>query len=279
MGVKNPFSGQANNQSTTPWFGRGWRLLAYWTSGRWDWYNRIMPKSVPAPVLPGQAEYLLPGRNALETSLVLGQSWTREGKPYMLVETVKRVLSTLEQNGIAYAVIDGLAVSHHAVPRLTQDVDVLVRAEDLGRIRSLFPGCYQRGTAVVEIYDIDGTRVDLMPAKLRYQREAVAETVTGEIEGTPARIAAVRDLLLLKMLAVSERPLLGDRKQDEADITRLLEMNKQNIAAGQIRYVGDRMRELAYTAAEQAKISKQLQWLNETLTQLGMADRLYPLPG
>jgi hypothetical protein len=89
---------------------------------------------------------------------------------------------------------------------LTQDVDLIVLAEDMGRLRSLFPGCYQRGTAVVEIYDIDGTRVDVLPAKLRYQREVVARAVPGAIEGTPARIATVRDLLLLKMFAAPSRP-------------------------------------------------------------------------
>jgi hypothetical protein len=234
--------------------------------------------STPVPGAPGQVPYLLPGRNALETSVMLGQSWTRQGKPYMLIDTIKQVLNTLEQNQIVYAVIGGLAVSHHAVPRLTQDVDLLVGAEHLGRIRLLFPGCYQRGTAVVEVYDIDGTRVDFMPAKLRYQREAVATAVTGEIEGAPARIAAVRDLVLLKMFAASERPALGDRKQDETDITRLLEMNKESITRENIRYVGDRMLELCYTDEDRAKTGKQLQWLNETLTQLDMSDRVYPLP-
>src|SRR6266852_1448385 len=139
-------------------------------------------------VLPGQLEYLLPGCNALETSLMLGQSWTRRGKPYMLVETVKRVLQTLDGNQIPYAVIGGLAVSHHAVPRLTQDLDLVVLHEDTGRIRALFPGCYRRGTAVVEVYDIEGIRVDLLPAKLRYQREVVRNAVPGEIEGMPAKV-------------------------------------------------------------------------------------------
>src|SRR5713101_5093151 len=137
--------------------------------------------AVPS-VLPGQLEYLLPGCNALETSLVLAQSWTRKGKPYMLVETVKRILQILDRNQIPYAVIGGLAVSHHAVPRLTQDLDLVVLHEDTGRIRALFPGCYQRGTAVVEIYNIEGTRVDFLPAKLRYHREVVRNAVAGDIE-------------------------------------------------------------------------------------------------
>jgi hypothetical protein len=240
-------------------------------------YNQAMPRNQPDPGLPGQLEYLLPGRNALETSLTLGQSWTRKGKPYMLVETVKRVLATLDQNQVPYAVIGGLAVSHHAVPRLTQDVDLIVLAEDMGRIRALFPGCYQRGTAVVEVYEIDGTRVDFLPAKLRYQRAVVASAATGKIEDTAARIAGVRDLLLLKMFAAPQRPALGARKQDEADITQLLEINKETITCEDIRYVGDRMLELCFTAEDRTQTVRQLRWLNDTLAELGMSDRAFPL--
>jgi hypothetical protein len=228
--------------------------------------------------LPGQFEYLLPGCNALETSLVLAQSWTRKGKPYMLVETVKRVLQTLDRNQIPYAVIGGLAVSHHAVPRLTQDLDLVVLHEDTGRIRALFPGCYQRGTAVVEIYNIEGTRVDLLPAKLRYQREVVRNAVPGDIEGMPAKVASVRDLLLLKMFAAPNRPDLAARKQDETDIVGVLQFNAATITAEDIRYVGDRLLELCFTVEDRTQTVSQLQWLNDTLAQLHMSDRAYPLP-
>ncbi len=241
-------------------------------------YNRGMLKNPPAPALPAQREYLLPGCNALETSLVLGQSWTRKGKPFMLVDTVKRVLEVLEQNQVPYAIIGGLAVSHHAVPRLTQDVDLVVRAEDMGRVRSLFPGCFQRGTAVVEVYDIDGTRVDVLPAKLRYQREVIARAVPGDVQGTPARLASVRDLILLKMFAAPNRHELDARRADEADITSLLRVNSATITKEDIRYVGDRLLELCFTAEERANTVRQLEWLNDTLAQLGMSDRACPLP-
>jgi hypothetical protein len=240
-------------------------------------YNEGMLKQPPAPPLPAQQEYLLPGCNALETSLTLAQSWTRKGKPFMLIDTVKRVLEVLEQNQIPYAIIGGLAVSHHAVPRFTQDVDLVIRAEDMGRIRSLFPGCYQRGTSVVEVYDIGGTRVDVLPAKLRYQREVVARAVPGDIQGTPARVASVRDLILLKMFAAPDRHEVGARMQDETDIVRTLEMNREKVAKEEIRYIGDRLLELCFTADERAKTVQQLEWLNDTLAQLGMADRAYPL--
>lgn len=229
--------------------------------------------------LPGQLEYLLPGCNAMETSLVLAQTWKWEGKPHMLMETVKQVLGTLDRNQIPYAVIGGLAVSHHAVPRLTLDLDLVVRHEDTGRIRALFPGCYQRGTAVVEVYYIGTTRVDLLPAKLRYQREVLRAAVPGEIGGTPAKVASVRDLLLLKMFAAPNRPDLSARRQDETDITGVLQFNAATITAEEIRYVGDRMLELCFTAEDRAKTVSQLEWLNDTLAQLHMSDRAYPLPG
>jgi hypothetical protein len=215
----------------------------------------------------------------METSLELAQSWTRKGKPYMLIETVKRVLETLDRNQIPYAVIGGVAVSHHAIPRLTQDLDLVVLHEDTGRIRALFPGCYQRGTAVVEVYDIDGTRVDFLPAKLRYQREVVQNAGSGVIQGTQAHVASVRDLVLLKMFAAPNRHELSARRQDETDITGLLQFNATTVTAEDIRYIGDRLVELCFTAEDRAKTMSQLRWLNDTLAQLHMPDRLYPLPG
>jgi len=237
-----------------------------------------MEERSPAPALPGQLEYLLPGCNALETSLVLAQSWTREGKPFMLIDTVKRVLQTLEEHNIPYAVIGGLAVSHHAVPRLTQDVDLIVATEDAGKFRELFPNCYLRGTAINEVYEIEGTRVDVLPAKLRYQRAVVKNAVSGQIQGTPARLASVRDLMLLKMFAAPNRPELVARRQDEADITGLLQLNSAVISLEDMRYIGDRLLELCFTMDERSKTERQIEWLNDTLRQLGMADRVYPLP-
>jgi hypothetical protein len=214
----------------------------------------------------------------METSVELAESWTRKGKPLMRMEVVKRVLETLERSQIPYAVIGGLAVSHHAVPRLTQDVDLAVLCEDAGRVRALFPGCYQRGIAVVEVYYIEDTRVDFLPARLRYQREVVRNAGSGQIEGTQTHVASVRDLLLLKMFAAPNRPELDARMQDETDIAGLLRFNRSTVTAQDIRYIGDRMLELCFTTKERAQTVSQLQWLNDTLAQLHMSDRAYPLP-
>ena len=237
-----------------------------------------MASNPSKPALPGQIEYLLPDHNALETSLELAQCWTKKGKPYMLIDTVKRVLRALDENQIPYAVIGGLAIAHHAVPRLTQDLDLIVLQEDTGKVRALFPNCYQRGTAVVEVYQIEGTRVDILPAKLLYQRAVLKNAGPGDVQGTPAKIASVRDLLLLKMFAAPNRPELLARRLDEADITSLLELNSGTVTVEDIQYVGDRLLELCFTAEERDKTVRQIAWLNDTLDQLGMSDRSYRLP-
>jgi hypothetical protein len=51
-------------------------------------------------VLDRQRDYLLPGRNALETSIELAESWTRKGKPFMRMEAVKQILETLDKNQV-----------------------------------------------------------------------------------------------------------------------------------------------------------------------------------
>jgi hypothetical protein len=72
--------------------------------------------------------------------------------------------------------------------------------------------------------------------------------------------------------------VLVARKRDEADMTGLLEINKEKITKEEIRYVGDRLLELCFTAEDRAKTVQQLEWLNEALTQLGMSDRTFPVP-
>jgi hypothetical protein len=45
-----------------------------------------------------------------------------------------------------------------------------------------------------------------------------------------------------------------------------------------LRSIGDRLLELCFTVAERDKFVRAIAWLNDTLVQLGMPDRSYPLP-
>jgi len=46
---------------------------------------------------------------------------------------LKKIVAALNQQGIAYAICGGLAVSIHTQPRATEDLDMMVLAQDLGR--------------------------------------------------------------------------------------------------------------------------------------------------
>jgi hypothetical protein len=88
-------------------------------------------------------------------------------------------------------------------------------------------------------------------------------------------VVSVRDLLLLKLFAIPDRPALDKRRQDEADVTALLSQNADNISQEDITYLVRTLLGLAFTREDAEKYQKLIVWLNETLDLLGMADRRY----
>lgn len=56
--------------------------------------------------------------------------------------TLERLARRLDEEGIAYAIVDGMALSIHGYTRVTQDVDVLLTPEDLEAFRQR---CVGRG--------------------------------------------------------------------------------------------------------------------------------------
>lgn len=122
-------------------------------------------------------DFFVRGHNALESAVFqsdrLGNLWGRRG--FMEWEKVKFILSTLNKHGIRYAVIGSVAIGHYALPRTTQDLDVLVSTEDLAKLRDLFRGYYKGGTTAVQVYDIEGTRLDVLPAGLLHRKVALRD--------------------------------------------------------------------------------------------------------
>jgi hypothetical protein len=87
-------------------------------------------------------------------------------------DTARAILRTLNEAHIRYAIIGAVALGYYATPRATQDIDVLVRREDVPRVQRLFRPHFLRGTAVVMVFDVEGTHLDVMPANLRLKRTA-----------------------------------------------------------------------------------------------------------
>jgi predicted nucleotidyltransferase len=226
---------------------------------------------------PGQEEYLLKGHNAMETCVLLSERGLLRTKVTMKQETVKEVLRRLNEAGVRYCLVGGLALAHHSVPRQTQDVDILVLPEDLPLVQNLLQGHELHGTPVVMVFQIGETRIDIIPANLRAKREAVLGFIEDLLDGMTVRVVNLRDLILLKLLAIPDRTEKRKRMLDETDVVGLIEMNPQRISAEDIAYISRNLLGLAYTPEITNKYRAQVEWLNEVLKELGLADLCYPL--
>jgi Nucleotidyl transferase AbiEii toxin, Type IV TA system len=190
-------------------------------------------------------------------------------------ERVRDILRTLNEAQIHYAIIGGVAMGYHSIPRATQDIDVLVSREDIPRVQRLLQPYYRRGTAVVMIFDVEGTHLDVLPATLRYGRTAIENAIDVLVHDIPAKVVSVRDLLLLKLFAIPDRPDPVKAMQDRTDVAALLRDNADTISQEDITYLVRTLLGLAFTRQDVEKYQQLIGWLNETLDLLGMADRRY----
>ena len=218
----------------------------------------------------------LPGLNGVETCLTLSEEYGAlfGGRKLMERERVRDILRTLNEAQIHYAIIGGVAMGYHSIPRATQDIDVLVSREDIPRVQRLLQPYYRRGTAVVMVFDVEGTHLDVLPATLRYGRTAIDNAVEVLVHDIPAKVVSVRDLLLLKLFAIPDRPDPVKAMQDRTDV-RPCSDNADNISQEDITYLVRTLLGLAFTREDVEKYQQLIVWLNETLDLLGMADRRY----
>jgi hypothetical protein len=222
-------------------------------------------------------EYLMPGLTGLDTAITLSEEYPQlfAGRKFMERENIKRVLQLFNEKGIRYCLVGGLALAHHSIPRVTQDVDVMVLPEDLPAIQGLLKGHERRGTAVVQISEIGKTRFDIIPANLRSKRQAVLEAVNEDFEGESIKVASLRNLIFLKLWASSERHERLKRAQDETDVIGLIELNPEAVSAADIAYVCSTLLALAYTPEDVRKYQAKIDWLNGILDELELSDLKY----
>jgi hypothetical protein len=220
---------------------------------------------------------LLPGLNGIETCLALSEEYGDLfwGRKLMEHDRVREILRLLNEAQIHYAIIGGVAMGFHSTPRATQDIDVLVRREDIPRVQALLRPYDRRGTAVVMIFDVQGTHLDVLPATLRYSRTAIDNAIDVVVDGIPTRVVSIRDLLLLKLFAVPDRPDPVKAMQDRTDVAALLRDNADHISQGDITYVVQTLLGLAFTRQDVEKYRQLIVWMNDTLELLGMSDRRY----
>jgi predicted nucleotidyltransferase len=163
-----------------------------------------------------------------------GGSWprftdsTRCAVDTSLRRTLGDALEWLASRGIPCALIGGLAVSFRGQPRLTVDVDLVIRADvadalELARTLSdtpfepLFADVDEVVTAAFILplrHRETGIRLDVAVGMSGFEHDVIGRATAVDVCGRSVPVAAVEDLLVMKALA--------GRPQDEEDIRGLV---------------------------------------------------------
>ena len=150
-----------------------------------------------------------------------------------VVATLLNIIDCLTELNIEYAVMGGLAVRAHAIPRPTNDVDLTI-ALSRESLPNWFEHLENRGVTVPETYRsgwVDSVAgmpiiklktyldpkqsvdIDVFLAESEFQSTILLRKVQVEVEGRPIWLISAEDLILLKLIASRPRDLI-----DVADI-------------------------------------------------------------
>jgi hypothetical protein len=153
--------------------------------------------------------------------------WTMEEQLDRLNRSLVKLQTHLEAQGIATALIGGLALAAWARPRVTKDADLklqLSRDEAEKLLAVLEPDYYilqsdplraLKRNGIIFVKDADGVRMDLMLADTELDRATIQRAKTVQLHnGQMVKVATAEDLILHKM--ISTRP------QDNVDVEQIV---------------------------------------------------------
>ena len=148
---------------------------------------------------------------------------------------LKRIINSLNENNVEYAVCGGWAMAIHGVPRATLDIDLLITAESLERVFEI---------AKLNDYWLEDLPLSFHDGQIEIRRISKIDDETGfvlmlDLLLVTPEIADVWQNKLVKPLengsvsVVSREGLvklktLSGRMQDKADIEKLAEIEDEN---------------------------------------------------
>ena len=151
---------------------------------------------------------------------------------------LKHVIAFLQEHGIPYMVIGGVAISIWGRPRATYDVDFKISIDrPLAEFRKMvFERFSERPTNipahklsphVVHFWALPDVPVDFLVSIFDYERLAIERAVEMEIEGVSTRVCTAEDLIIHKMIA--------NRGTDLQDVEGILARQRDKLDVKHIR--------------------------------------------
>jgi hypothetical protein len=163
-----------------------------------------------------------------------------------LLEGLATTAAALEQHGVSYALIGGMAAGYRSQPRFTKDLDFLLRVPQL-ILPGLLETLEQQGYQIDEVAAIRewtqhhmvvlsyrGIRVDWLSAVIPAYQHILDRATEETWLGHRIRVASAEGLILMKLLAA--------RTQDWLDIENLIAANRDSL---DVDWIGEEWQTLA----------------------------------
>ena len=165
--------------------------------------------------------------------------------------TLRRIVKRLDELGVPYAVVGGLALFFHGYRRFTEDVDILVTKDDLKRIHEKLEGLgyLPPFEGSKHLRDTDsGVKIEFLttgeyPGDGKVKAVAFPNPADVRVEGAGVWFLSLPSLVELKLASGITNPLRG---KDIVDVQELISvLNLGADFAGQLNpFVQDKFLEL-----------------------------------
>jgi len=175
-------------------------------------------------------------------------------------KTLRRIVKRLDELGVPYAVVGGLALFFHGYRRFTEDVDILVTKDDLKRIHEKLEGLgyLPPFEGSKHLRDTDsGVKVEFLttgefPGDGKPKPVAFPNPADVRVEAAGIWFLALPALIELKLASGISNPL---RAKDIVDVQELISaLNLSENYAEQLNpFVQEKFRELARLVRDNPK--------------------------
>lgn len=179
-----------------------------------------------------------------------------EGKS-KVQEALRKVTGRLEELGIPYAIVGGMALFHHGYRRFTEDVDLLVTPEGLQRVHSELEGLgyVPPFTGSKHLRDAElGVKIEFLttgdfPGDGKPKPVAFPDPLSASVESDGLRYLNLDKIIELKLASGMTN---AGRIKDLADVMELIKTLKlpRGYALSLNPYVRDKFDELWQNARE-----------------------------